>query len=218
MRDLIIKLLKESLINEKSLSDVSTSEFNFKEIMDHWLSVTPSSVIHEYKYEMQGNYYLSPEEVDEIMNMDEEDIMETEDFKSWLVDHVEFKIDEVISNISGKIVDGRITVWREMTVSNEWISKLPTTGMRLGKYWTFDEGSAEAYWGAKNDNTITFQTTIDEKYIDWHQTIMANIDPALGEDEKEITLFKNTPIYIDRIHLNDKDMDISNIKSKKFKV
>ena len=58
---------------------------------------------------------------------------------------------------------------------------------------------------------------IPEKYIDWNQTIEANIDPQIGDDEKEITLFKNTPIKIEALWIDGKDMDITPIKDKIFK-
>jgi hypothetical protein len=59
------------------------------------------------------------------------------------------------------------------------------------------------------------ETEIDEKYINWQETLTMNIHPSYPE-EKEIRLFKNTPININRISINGKDVDISEIKDKTF--
>jgi hypothetical protein len=151
------------------------------------------------------------------MDMDEDDILELDRYKSWIKYEVDYVIKDAIHNISNYIKDGEITIWREMTVSDEWVKSLPTTGARLGRYWSFDKDAAEAHWGGNDKHVIKLEVTVPEKYVDWQQTITANIDPALGEDEKEITLFKNTPIKINRIVLDGELMDISNIKDKIFK-
>jgi len=218
MKDLIKKLLREALLSEKSIDDISIKDFNKREILSQWMLSNPESVYEKFKYEIQDDYYLSPEEKDEIMDMDYDDIHDLPRFKKWLDYEIESVIEDSIYNIKSYIKNGLITVWRDMTVTDEWLKALPTTGARLGRYWSFEEDAAEAHWGGSESNRIKIQTTVPETYIDWQQTITANIDPAIGEDEKEITLFKNTPIKIDRLMVNGKVIDISNIKSKVFKV
>ena len=56
---------------------------------------------------------------------------------------------------------------------------------------------------------------IDEKYINWQETLTMNMSPDFSE-EREIRLFKNTPININRITINGKEVDISEIKDKIF--
>lgn len=210
--------LEEEIITEKSINDISIKDFNKREIISQWMLSNPDSVYEKFKYEIQDDYYLSPEEKDEIMGMDYDDIHDLPRFKKWLDYEVESVIEDSVYNIKSYIKNGLITVWRDMTVTDEWLKALPTTGARLGRYWSFEEDAAEAHWGGSESNRIKIQTTVPETYIDWQQTITANIDPAIGEDEKEITLFKNTPIKIDRLMVNGKVIDISNIKNKTFKV
>lgn len=217
MKEHIKKLLREGLLKEKSLELVNIGDFNLEGITHNWLMSSPSTVVHNYKFEMQDDYYLSPEEKDDLMDEDEDEIMETERFKEWLKYEVEAKIENVIDEISDYIKGDLITIWRVMTVDDNWIKNLASTGMRLGKYWSFEEDAAEAHWGGNQGNTVRIQTTIKEKYIDWQQTIEANIDPNIGEDEKEITLFKNTPITIQGLEVNGKEMNIEPIKNKIFK-
>lgn len=217
MKNFIKKLLKEALLKERSLDDVSIGDFNLKGITKNWLMSSPSTVVHMFKYEMQDDYHLSPEEKDDLMDSNEDDIIKTERFNRWLHYEVEAKIENVIVEISSNIKNNKITIWRVMTVDDKWLENLSTTGMRLGKYWSFEKDAAEAHWGGNESNTIRIQTTINEKYIDWGETIEANIDPNIGETEKEITLFKNTPLIIDSIELNGKEMNISEFKNKIFK-
>ena len=55
---------------------------------------------------------------------------------------------------------------------------------------------------------------VDE--VDWINTIRLNMDPS-AEEEKEIRLFKNTPLEIESLEINDKEIDITLIKDKIFK-
>lgn len=216
MKNIIKKLLRENLMNEKSISDVSIDEFNINEIISDWLNSSPDGMALLFAYEMQNDYNLSPEEKEEIMRANYEDVIETERFKNWIAYEVEYKIEDFISEIQNYFKGDTITIWREMTVDDKWLELLPTTGKRLGKYWSYEEDAAEAHWGGSGIK-IRLQTSVDEKFIDWTQTIIANIDPQVGESEKEITLFKNTPLKLEKLIVNKQEMDISNFRNKIFK-
>jgi hypothetical protein len=214
--DRIKRLLREGLLKEKSISDVSLHDFNVKEIIKYWLMSSTETPVMMYKYEMQDDYNLSPEEKEELMDADEDDILETDSFKKWLEYEVESKIDDFTRGIDEYFNDDdTITLWRKMTVDEKWIRNLKTTGKRLGKYWSYVEDAAEAHWGGAG-MTITLQTSVREEYIDWNQTIEANINPQTGEDEKEITLFKNTPIKIEALWVNDENINIQYLNDKTF--
>ncbi len=66
--------------------------------------------------------------------------------------------------------------------------------------------------------TVTVVSEIKEKYVDWIDTYRLNMDTSLGDMEKEIRLFKGTPLKIIRIY-DDKgnDLDLTPIKGKTFK-
>lgn len=217
--DSINSQLQENIISEKTIKQVSLKDFNKREIISQWMLSNPASIYTKFQYEMQDDYYLSPEEKDEIMDMDYDDIHNLPKFKQWLGYEVESVIEDAIDNISSYIKnDGTIPVWRKMTVTDEWLKSLPSTASRLGRYWSFEEDAAEAHWGGSEGNTIKLKAVVPETYIDWQQTITANIDPAIGEDEKEITLFKNTPIRIEELEVNGELVNIDKIKDKIFKV
>ena len=61
----------------------------------------------------------------------------------------------------------------------------------------------------------TIEIEIHEKYIDWITTLEMNMNPFYTE-EREIRLFKNTPIKIKALSINDEDVDISFLNDKTF--
>jgi len=209
--------LFEQVLSEESIDSINIDDFDIDGITTNWLMSSPENTVYEYQYEMEHDYYLSAEEKEYIVNADIDEIAETDRFKKWLRFYAENKIDDSIREISNLIDNGYIEIWREMTVRSDWLKKLATSGKRLGKYWSWDEKSAHAHWGGVGMYRILLETKIREEYIDWTETIERNIDPAIGEDEKEITLFKNTPIKINALEVNGEQVDITRIKDKVFK-
>ena len=218
MKILIKKLVREGLIKEVSIQDISEFDFNAEAIANDWVMASPSSIAMNYIYDMQEDYELSAEQKQSLHDMDSDEIIKTDRFKKWLDYEVEYKISDFIYNIKKYInPNGMIGIWREMTVDDEWIKRLSSSGNRLGEYWSFDDKAAEAHWGGNETNSIAIESQINQEYVDWTRTIYANINPTTGESEKEITLFKNTPIKIKSLSINDKFMDISSIENKIFK-
>ena len=80
MKHLIKKLLREGLLGEKSIDQVSINDFNKKDVISNWMSSNPESVTNNFKFDMQDDYSLSKEEMDEIMDMDSEDIKDLDKF------------------------------------------------------------------------------------------------------------------------------------------
>lgn len=215
----IKRLLREGLLSEKSISEFSIGDFDLKSIKDHWMMSNTETICDMFIYEMQNDYYLSDEEKEELLEMDGEcdEIFESERFKKWVHYEVESKIENFINDIQDYFNnDGTITIWREMKVDQEWLDELPYRGKRIGIYWSYEENVAEAHWGGRQKHTIKMQTTVREEYIDWTQTIEANIDPDLG-NELEITLFKNTPLKLEALTVDGKEIDVSNLQDKIFK-
>ena len=218
MSNSIKKLVRKALINEVSIDDMSLIDFNLKAIASDWLMSSPSSVIGNYQYEMQDDYSLSADDKEKILHDDDDDeIMESDRFKRWLKYDVEYRIDNFMYEIKDYInANGIINIWRKMTVDDNWIKRLPTSGNRLGIFWSFDENAAEAHWGGNETNKITIESEISQEYVNWDETIKLNIDPSIGEVEKEIRLFKNTPIIIKSLSINNEFVNIDSI-NKVFK-
>lgn len=149
-------------------------------------------------------------------NFNEDEIRNSSEFHEHIKNELERHLEEAIYNISSCIEDGKITLWRAITVDDNWLKHLEVKGKRLGIYWTWNEKSADTHWGNfDKKHTAIIETEVDENMIDWKDTISMNMHPNFNE-EKEIRLFKNTPIKINSIEFNGKDIDISNIKNKTF--
>ena len=79
-----------------------------------------------------------------------------------------------------------LTVYRVLTLQD--IKDIKTKG--IGVYWSWDEDAAEAHWGhfGQGFQNYTLKAQVQEKDVDWTGTMWVNLDPDLGEDEKEIRL------------------------------
>lgn len=200
------KLLNNNLLNEASIDDFDVSSFlNRKYIKDY---------INTDNYEV---YYLAQEFIREY-DLDENDIDEVFNHKEFIQiieDILYERVYNIIDTISYEINNGKIKIYRAITVNDNWLEHLKKEGKRLGIYWAWDYDFADTHWGDfSKPNLLIIEAEIDEKYIDWYGTIDINLRFDMAE--KEIRLFKNTPIKIINLELNDEQLDISEIKDKIF--
>lgn len=200
------KLINKNLLNEGSIDDFDVSTFlNRKYIKDY---------INADNYEV---YYLAQEFIREY-DLDENDIDEIfkhKEFIQIIEDILYEKVYKIIDTISYEINNGKIKIYRAITVDDNWLEHIKKEGKRLGIYWAWDYDFADTHWGdPSKPNLLIIEAEIDEKYIDWYGTIDINVNFDMAE--KEIRLFKNTPIKITSLELNDEELDISEIKDKIF--
>ena len=100
--------------------------------------------------------------------------------------------------INKYIRNGKIIIYRSIMVigGTEGVKK------RLGTSWAYDIGSAKSY----KDNTgghgteYIIQAEINEKYVDWDATLSLGTISIRGTYEKEIRLFKRTPLNVVRMY------------------
>jgi hypothetical protein len=159
------------------------------------------------------------QQINDLEDEDEDIVKDSTEFFEFIKQELTIHLEEAKENIYHKIDDdnGTITLYRAMTVKHDWLTHLEKEGNRLGIYWSWDENAAEPHWGYSNtSNTVLIEIEINEKHINWKETLEMNLHPNYSE-EKEIRLFKNTPIKIKSIKLNDEYVNISNIKDKIFK-
>lgn len=151
-------------------------------------------------------------------NLDSDEEIDEEDFDSWVNYELELKIEELLRFYKREVIKGgNVTVFRKMTVKENWINHLASQGKHLGVYWTWDPDSAEAHWGyEKGKEEVLIEAEVAENGVDWKGTIEANIRPYTGEDEREILLNRGTPVLIKSIEIDGKLIDIIPIQDKKF--
>ena len=196
------------------LTEMSMKQIDVKDIVTKkYVEALDSSALEGYVYD-----YKYQNDIEEDDDFDDDDIMETPEFLEFIQDMLEDRFYEAKSDIADTIKNGYITIYRSMTVKPKWFEKLEKH-KHLGIYWSWDKMSAEAHWGhfEKDYRDVKLVSKIKEKYVDWQDTFELNINPSTGYEEREIRLFKNTPIKLIAIFAQGEEFDISNIKDKVFR-
>lgn len=196
--------IKESLLLEKSVYDF-TEEMIFS-------NVYKKNMRREDVYQNQIDSYMYEEGID---NYDE---INYEIYDNWFFDLLSSNYYDFSHTIDDMIQrDGTVKIWRRMTVDDDWLSQIERGNIRLGMWWSWDENAAEAHWGdSSKRNSVLIESVIKEEYVNWLDTIHANIHPALYQ-EKEITLYKNTTMKIVSIEMNGEMIDSKIFENKIYK-
>lgn len=218
MKKLVQESLDEFIINDKTwLNEVYLEDIPKETIISKKFDDNVKEYIHN---NLEDYAYAYKYEVG-LEDKEDEEIIESEDFKLWIENEIENKYDDAVSRLEDiPRENGKIRIWREIAVDKNWFEHFKKEGKRLGIYWSFDRNAAEAHWGYNQDGKNIYakiEAIVDEKYIDWVDTIKCNLNFYTGEEEKEIRLFKNTPIKIEKLWINLEEQDISAIKNKIFK-
>jgi len=203
----MIYKFNEFCLNESSIYDMDFSDLSVKEMFYLWDSSNYEYAIGDFRHSYYGKKDLN--------KLEDEEVEELEEFKNWLEIEMEDKFDGAKLEIENLIEDGRITIWRMITVHKKWLDNFIKKGKHLGIFWSWEESAAEAHW-SKEDIEVLFQCTIDERQVEWVETIIANMHPSLGEDEKEIRLVKNTRLKLDKLTIANEEYDISKFKNRVF--
>ena len=200
------KLLK---LFESSFHDFSDDDIlNDKYLTD--LIRTESYINDDLLYAYIDTYNLEDE--------DKNAIQDSLDFKQYVKDYLQQNLDQAKENIFNEINYDKndIFIYRAITVDDNWLQHLKSQGKHLGIYWSWSPDGAETHWGDNSKSNVAIITAlIDEKHINWIETFHLNIHPSLG-DEKEIRLYKNTPLNIVTITINNEEIDLSILNNKIF--
>jgi hypothetical protein len=127
-----------------------------------------------------------PYEEDEVRKFD---ALPEEEQAKWVYgnaeEHLRGRYDELLRQ------HGRwtfpLTVYRMLSLVG---GRKAVNPKKIGIFWSWDENSAEAHWGSFGPGTeeILLQARVGKDDIDWEGTFEANMDPATGEEEREIRL------------------------------
>lgn len=203
----LIETTLNNFLNEASLYNIKDEDI----LTDKYIK----NFINDGSAEGLLDWYIKQNDLED---QNENDIENTPEFYNFIKTHLEEQLEEAKNNIENEIDynTNKIKLYRKITVDNKWLNHLKTQGKRLGIYWSWDKGMADTHWGDYNKkNMATIETEIHEKYIDWITTLEMNMNPSFTE-EREIRLFKNTPIKIKALTINDEDVDISFLNDKTF--
>ena len=201
-------------INEKALTNITLKDINLKSfihVQDEKEFLNP--YVSQYMAEEHNKFFDTEEHEDETY-----DIIKSKEFQDWLYYELEYRFNNLKDNFNTLINNNFMILYRSLTVKDTYIKDLLNNKVKhIGIYWTYDENSAEPHWGynlnIKND--IIYEININEKYINWVDTIRLNLEHEYFNEEKEVRLFRNTPIEITNITWNNKKVDISVINKIK---
>ncbi len=203
---------KGSQLFESSLNDIKETDVLSKQYMDRNIK-GDNYIVELFMWSYADEHGLDLEE------MDVDEWLSTKEADEWIDYEMETRVYDAIDLFKLDIIDdnGDIRIWRKMTVADNWLEHLEKQGKRLGIYWSWEEDAADTHWGYDNTkNVVTLESIVKENHVDWIETLRANAHPS-SEEEKEVTLFKNTLLKIKRIWIKDEEIDISTIKEKIFR-
>lgn len=205
---MIENIIKEEIrdfLNEESINYINIDDVLDKKFVDEMINEYGD----DYVYYFRQTYDLDND-------IDDNDIKKSNEFGEYLkANFLEENYSNAYYEIEHRIQNGILPIYRAMTVDENWLNHLEKQGKHLGIYWSWDESGAEAHWGGVQKNLAIIESEVNEEYVNWIETLQLNSHLSLS-DEKEIRLYKNTPLKIIRLTINDEEMDISSIQDKIF--
>jgi len=206
------KFVNENKLFEKSIKNIEINDIVNNKSLSHYLKDNFKNELFQAEY-AKDNYI----NLDELGDPDE--WANSEEGKNYISYSINYLAEETIDKFKYEIIGDKteIPIWRAMTVNKDWINHLLKEGNRLGHFWSWVFEGAETHWGYDREkDTMIIESSIKENQIDWVNTIRLNMEP--GNPENEIRLFKNTPLKIKKIWIDDEEVRIPEIlKTKIFK-
>lgn len=152
-------------------------------------------------------------------DMNPEEIVETQPFQERLRLWASTRYDNVIDKIAHLAKGDMIPAHRFMKVTEYWFDQNREQGLgRLGIFWTFDLNNTEdlgPIWGHElPGDEILIHAMIPKSSVDWHYTILANMDWMQGDREHELRVKAGAPIQVEWIQTVEDGtrVDISGVK------
>lgn len=181
---------------------------------DHWDSqvLRPDSKGRLHHWEMGSDdiYDMARDWAGELRmdDMKPEEIVETQPFQERLRIWANARYDEVIDKISHLVKNDTIPAHRFMKVPEHWVELNNKEGFaKLGVYWTFDLENTQdlgPVWGEElPGEEILIHAMIPTSAVDWHYTVLANMDWMQGDREHEIRVKSGAPIRVEWIQTVD---------------
>ena len=189
------------ILNEKSFHNFDVSDIITDKYLKNYIEDDDSLL----------NYYITN---NDLHNVSEKEVYASKDFQDFLKMQLEEKLTNAMENMYNAITNnGKITIYRAITVKDDWIEHLKTQGKHLGIFWSWHKEGADPIWADESKPTdVVITARVNEEYVDWKETFELNI----SSDEDEIRLFKNTPLEIISITIEDEEVDLELLANKTF--
>ena len=128
-----------------------------------------------------------------------------------------------------------ITIWRCISVDHNFTTNFKNGEIdSLGKYWSYSKFDLATQMHKKLDYLVVFECKVDTKNVNWQQTILYNLNYAVGGNEREIILNRDAKLTLINAFVTNKTVeerffpfydkslysiiDISNLRDKYFTI
>jgi hypothetical protein len=156
---------------EETVDETSASV----EVSEYLLCTEEDMMQHEY------SWHVDEDDVD----YDNEEVRS--DYAKFVHGRAEERVESAINELAWlKVTDGRIHIWRSLTVPPGWIQ----TGIAkqpIGVCWAYTEEAAEAHFGnfSQDLQEVTLHGLVAIGDIDWQRSVILN---GQSEEEREIRI------------------------------
>lgn len=155
--------------------------------------------------------YSYNELIETINDIDDSSELSEDEFFDYVKDIIEPDFEDIIDNIYD-CVENTKTIYRAITVSDDFdysnLLKKP-----IGAYWSYDKNNAEAHWGEPgHTKTLILTAEIQNSNdVDIEESILLNLDPSIGQEEKEIRMIVGSEILLISVEDDDDIIEINRI-------
>lgn len=170
------------------------------EIINLLSSDEPYINLHEYLDGRHPDIYLEQFAGFDYSDEDADIFLDShrEEFDYWLKEYLKQTLDDILTNIYDNFKEEYIEVFRGMSVDSEFEQKLNSGEIsKLGVCWTIDK-SVTSDFNYGGDKSLVMTALVHEEEVDWFNTLYLNLDPTLGDAEKEIRLYSNSKILLQK--------------------
>ena len=177
----------------------SRNTFDIESAIGYLDNYTLSELVYDYLYE---NDILDDYEIESPEDMEDMDdpmscVDDMYNFNEYCINRAEEQIfDDLEEDNRNMIYIEREICVPKFTNRDKFYDLLKNDYKgKLGIYWTYCRGNAQAQWGIDNTGeAITLFGYVSPDDVDWEQTILNNL---LTPDEKELTLNDDATVEID---------------------
>lgn len=141
-------------------------------------------------------------------------------------DHIDPDLfEDFYRKIKQYIRGGKLNIFRAYSVFGDPIAELERNNT-LGQFWSYDPTTVDTYRSAGPEDAYeddyVIHSRVDERHIDWEATFALNMTPSRGNYEREVRLFKGTPLKIVNLYAKDGQnitpVELGPLANKMFKV
>lgn len=153
------------------------------EVSDYLLCTEEDMMQHEYSWQIGED------------DIDYEDDEIRAAYEKFVHGRAEDRVEAAVNELAWlDVADGRIHVWRSLTVPTDWI-RYGIAEQPIGVCWAYSEEAAEAHFGnfSQDLREVTLHGLVAIEDIDWQASVILN---GQCGDEREIRIKDNAMVEV----------------------